>query len=147
MRIGTMALVGLLVLCFADGRVTVRNVTGEKVEAPSLVAPAATADSEALTLIPSDERFVTQSFQRVVVIAVGQCKSGETKGSIELLPPTPGFVQLIPLCRASEFLIGALVINPTDKDLGLHQVRVHTTGCDGSGTEHSFQVKVKKRSS
>ena len=150
MRIGTMALTmalgGLLVLCLADGRVSVRNVTGKKVGAPSGVAPRTTPDSEAVLLTPSDERFVTQPGQRIVVIGVGQCKSGETAGRIDLLPPTPGFVQLVPVCRASEFLIGALVISPTDKDVGLHQVRVHTNGCDGSATEHSFQVKVKKRS-
>src|SRR2546427_3443229 len=85
-----------------------------------------------------------QAGHQIVVLAGSPCKPGETAGSIELLPPTPDVVELVPLCRSDRGLTGALVIHPANKDLGLHTVKLRTVGCDGSGTEYLFEVKVKR---
>ena len=145
MKITTIALAALLVLCTADRKAnTAKPASEKKVGARTDVAPAASPDSEAITLVPFEERLVVQAGHQIVVLAGSPCKPGETAGSIELLPPTPDFVELIPLCRSERGLTGALVLHPSNKDLGLHTVRLRTVGCDGSGTEYLFDVKVKR---
>ena len=145
MKITTIALAALLVLCTADRTAnTAKPASEKKVGARTEVAPAASPDSEAITLVPFEERLVVQAGHQIVVLAGSPCKPGETAGSIELLPPTPDFVELIPLCRSDRGLTGALVLHPANKDLGLHTVKLRTVGCDGSGTEYLFDVKVKR---
>jgi len=145
MKITTIALAALLVLCTADRKANSDKPASErKGGARTEVPPPAPPDSEAITLVPFEERLVAQAGHQIVVLAGSPCRPGETAGSIELLPPTPDFVQLIPLCRSDRGLTGALVIHPANKDVGLHTVKLRTVGCDGSGTEYLFEVKVKK---
>jgi hypothetical protein len=107
------------------------------------IAPLSTPDSEAITIVPFLPRFVMKAGSQIVVLAGGPCRPGETAGSIEVLPPTPPFVQLIPLCRSDRGLTGALVISPAFKDVGLYTIKMSTVGCDGSGGTIFIDVKVK----
>lgn len=145
MKVTTIALAALLLLCTADRKANTERPASERnggarTEAP----PPAPPDSEAITLVPFEERLVAQAGHQIVVLAGSPCRPGETAGSIELLSPTPDFVQLIPLCRSDRGLTGALVIHPANKDVGLHTVKLKTVGCDGSGVEYIFEVKVKR---
>lgn len=144
MKIATMALAALLVVCSADRKATTEKPASEKnVGARTEIAPPSPPDSEAITIVPFLPRFVMKAGSQIVVLAGGPCRPGETAGSIELLPPTPPFVQLIPLCRSDRGLTGALVISPAFKDVGLYTIKMRTVGCDGSGGTIFIDVKVK----
>lgn len=118
MKITTMILVSLLVLCAGNPPVNTAKVTSEKyVEAPKGIAGAIAPDSEFVRLVPSEERFVMEAGREIVVLAIGECKPSETTGRIEFLPPIQDFVELIPLCRASGYAFGALIIKPQNKTL------------------------------
>jgi hypothetical protein len=146
MRITTIALAGLLVLCSTDRKANTENPASEKkVGARTEIAPVAPPDNEGLVIVPTDPRLVTQAGHPIVVLFTGACKPGETSGRIELLAPTPDFVELIPLCRCEGGgVIGALVINPSNKDVGLHTVAGRTNGCDGTPRDFEYEVKVKR---
>jgi hypothetical protein len=146
MKIATMLLAGLLVMCSADRKANTMNLASEKkAEAPNEIAPVAPPDNEALVIVPTDQRLVIQAGHPMVVLFTGACKPGETSGKIELLTPTPDFVELIPLCRCeSGGVIGALVIKPSNKDVGLHTIAGTTNGCDGTPRSFEYEVKVKR---
>src|SRR6266404_4063465 len=146
MRIATMALAALIVVCSADRKaITEIPASEKKAGASSEIAPVATPDNEGLVIVPTDQRLVTQAGHPIVVLFTGACSPGETNGRIELLPPTPDFVELIPLCRCEGGgVIGALVIKPSNKDVGLHTIAGRTNGCDGTPREFEYEVKVKK---
>src|SRR2546425_6486287 len=143
MKISTLMLIGLALLALADGRATVRHEPAErKGDAATVAGAVLTADAEFIGLSPSEQKFVMQPGQLLVILAAGQCKPSDSfGGSVDVLrPPTPDFVKQIPLCRASDFVIGALSIQPANKDLGSYTVRVNTHGCDHTTQEFSFQV-------
>jgi len=145
MRIATFALISFGLLALTERGGTVRPVSiNSKAEARTRAMSFALADAEYIGLVPGEQRFVTQPGRVFVVLAIGECKPGDPIGGIfELRPPTPDFVELIPLCRGNGHVLGALVINPANKDAGSHIVNVNTHGCDGTPQEYTFTVKVK----
>jgi hypothetical protein len=146
MKITTIALTALFVLS-TPGRSanTEKPASEKKAGAPTEIAAVAAPDNEGLVIVPTDQRLVLQPGHPVVVLFTGACKPGETAGRIELLPPTPDFVELIPLCRCEGGgVIGALVIKPSNKDVGLHIVGGRTNGCDGTPRDFEYEVKVKR---
>ena len=146
MKITMIALAALLVLCTADRKAnTAKPASEKKVGARTDVALVAPPDNEGLVIVPTDQRLVMQPGHPIVVLFTGACQPGEAGGRIELLPPTPDFVELIPLCRCDGGgVIGALVIKPANKDVGLHTVAGRTNGCDGTPRDFEYQVKVKR---
>src|SRR5689334_22252332 len=101
MKIATMAFAALLVVCSTDRKINTEKPWNEKkAEARTETAPVVPPDSEAITIVPFETRFVMKAGSQLVVLAGGPCRVGETAGSIELLQPAPTFVQLIPLCRS-----------------------------------------------
>jgi hypothetical protein len=148
MKIATIVLAGLLVPFSADRTANTEKAASEKkMEARSDAGPGAQPDSEALIIVPLESRYVMQPGHPIVVLFTGACMLGEPTGSIELLEPAPGFIEVIALCRCDGGVIGALVIKPSNKDVGLHRVGYRTVGCDGSPTESGFEIKVKKPAS
>ena len=141
MKIATMLLAGLLVMCSADRKANTEKLASEK----KVGAPVAPPDNEGLVIVPTDQRLVIRPGHPMVVLFTGACKPGEMNGKIQLLAPTPDFVELIPLCRCEgDGVIGALVINPSNKDVGLHTVAGTTNGCDGTSRAFEYEVKVKR---
>ncbi len=146
MKITMIALAALLVLCSADRKGNTEKPASEKkAGAPTEIAPVAPPDNEGLVIVPTDQKLVMQPGHPLVILFTGACKPGETIGRIELLPPTPDFVQLIPLRRYEDGgAIGALVINPSNKHVGTHLIEGRTNGCDGTPREFEYVVKVKR---
>jgi hypothetical protein len=147
MKITMIALAALLVLCTADRKAnTAKPASENKPAARTEVAPVV-PDSEDLVIVPFESRFVMQPGHPMVILATGACKPGETGGGIELLPPVPGFIEVIRVCHyeGSRGVVGALVMNPSNKDVGLHQVSFTAIGCDGAGSRRGFEVKVKRQ--
>jgi len=148
MKIATMGLASLLILCSADNGANIRHVWNDRsVEARAERAPATHPDSEAIRLVPQDLRYVLRAGQVFVVLAVADCRPGETPGSIQWVPPVPDpdFVEVSSLCRCdSGGAVWALIFKPSNKHIGFHGLTLQTVGCDGSGREIGIEVKVKK---
>lgn len=145
MKITTIGIVALLVLS-APGRSpnTEKPASEKKAGAPTEIATAP-PDNEGLVIVPNDQRVVRRPGHPIVVLFTGACKPGETIGRIELLPLTPDFVELIPPSRyEGGGVIGALVIKPSNRDVGLHIVAGTTNGCDGTPRDFEYEVKVKR---
>jgi hypothetical protein len=149
MKIATIVLAILLAPCSADKKADARHFgTDRPLEARAEIAIATLhPDSEAVRLVPQDLRYVIRAGQVFVVLAVADCRPGETPGSLQWAPPGPesDFVEVSSLCRCdSGGAVWALIFKPSNKHIGLHGLTLRTVGCDGSGREIGIEIKVKR---
>ena len=119
------------------------NAVGEgAAKATSESKPASAAQQGApTTIFPDKLNFVTSENDGFIVLVGAPCPGGDPANTkFELLPPTPGFVTLQPLCGSSELV----VVAPQKGDTGKHTVLVKITPCNGPFQVQNFNVKVKR---
>jgi len=87
LKIATFALTAFVLLALADGGATVRYEPAErKGDATTVAGAVLTADAEFIGLSPSEQKFVMQPGQLLVILAAGQCKPSDSfGGSVDVL--------------------------------------------------------------